>query len=73
MAKIIYGQLLQFELVYPLHRSACQWLGLYSPILLNPAGIQDENTVKRSDRIELQNKTHILFIVCDQATQEVWA
>lgn len=73
MAEKIYGQLLQFELVYPLHRSACQWLGLYSPMLFNAPGVQDENTIENGDRIELQNETRILFIVCGQTAREVWA
>ncbi len=72
MAGKIYGQL-QFELVYPVHRSACQCLGLCSQILFNPPGIQDENAVESGDRVELQNETHILFIVCVQTAWEVRA
>ena len=36
-----------------------------------PGGIQDENNIKNGDRMKLQNKTHILFIVCGQTVQEV--
>lgn len=68
MAEKIYGQL-QFELVYPVHRSATQWLGLCSQILFNsPWDSRWKCSGERWQGRVTERDTYLIYCMCSDCT-----